>query len=76
MTTRYSYRFTVHQKSVIGWLVGAGLGAVAGYFAVRNKNSMIKKPLFGAALGALGGSMFVGAVNDARLERNDPDYCG
>jgi uncharacterized membrane protein YfcA len=66
---------TVHQKSVLGWLIGAGLGAIAGALVVPNRNSKIKSKLFGSALGALGGASIIGMVNDKRLE-SDPSYTG
>lgn len=64
---------TVHQKSIWGWLIGAGLDAIAGALVIPNSRSKIKSPLVGSALGAIGGAILVGAVNDKRLE-SDPAY--
>jgi hypothetical protein len=49
-------------------LIGAGLGAIAGALIVPNKRSKIKSKWTGALVGAAGGAVLVGSVNDKRLE--------
>ena len=59
---------TIYQRSLRGWAIGAGLGAILGALVIPNSRSKIKSPLAGAALGAVGGAIVIGAVNDKRLE--------
>jgi hypothetical protein len=65
---------TVMQKSVWGWLIGAGLGALGGAFTAT-KCGPIKTRLGGALVGSLFGALLIGSINDKRLEC-DPNYTG
>jgi hypothetical protein len=63
---------TIHQKSVLAWIIGGVAGGVAGFLSARPRHrSRLKDSLLGLTLGTI----VVGSVTDKWLE-SQPGYTG